>query len=378
MWYYGTYTCGHKGRVNLTGPEKYRQYNMKAEFEKLCPECYEKEIARIREEKNKKDRDEASEMKLPELEGTEEQIAWACTLRSKIIHNIMNYIDATGATAARNRLLVVKKLKDYDISITPDEVYSTLQKILNYLITTKTSSTYWIDNGENSILLSWLWISDLVIEVQEKERKIELPKEILDESLLYPCVSKYGGIVKITGDKNIHICYTKNQEFIKIMREHKLSWTGKDWTRKLTSTTGSYSDRAGEIGNHLLREGFTLSILDETARKKAVTGDIEPEHTKWVILKIIKEKPYLRIFWTDEIDDDLFQSIRRLPGATYRQNGFYIKLEYYAEVCDFTRLNGFRISEKAQAAMENYKIYLKGNAITPGNIMKKSPKETNK
>lgn len=382
MWYYGTYSCGHEGRVNLTGPGKYREYRMKAEFEKLCPECYEKEVEKRREENTAKAKEEAAEMELPALEGTEKQVAWAYTLRSEILHKLMKYIDATEEGAEKavpNRLLVKKKLKEYDLNINTDEVYSTLQKVLNHLITTKTKASYWIDNRENTILISWLWISDLIIEIKEKEREIEIPKEILDESLLHPQKSKYGGIVKITGDENaLLVSYIKNQEFIKLMREHNLSWTGKEWKRKLTSTTGAYADRAAEIGNHLLKMGFTISILDNAARNKAITGNIEPEHERWIILKIVAEKTYLRIFWTNDISDELFKSIRRLPGAKYERKGFLVKLEYCREVCDFARLNDFLISEKAQAAIQEYEAHLKGISVIPGDIrVKETPSREN-
>lgn len=40
-WYYGTYSCGHEGRVNIIGPTKDRQWKADRHFGHMCPECYE-------------------------------------------------------------------------------------------------------------------------------------------------------------------------------------------------------------------------------------------------------------------------------------------------------------------------------------------------
>ena len=41
-WYYGTYSCGHEGRVNIIGPTKDRQWKADRHFGHMCPECYVK------------------------------------------------------------------------------------------------------------------------------------------------------------------------------------------------------------------------------------------------------------------------------------------------------------------------------------------------
>ncbi|MEG6613779.1 hypothetical protein V6C42_13065 [Pseudoclostridium thermosuccinogenes] len=48
-WYYGTYACGHEGRVNIIGPHSSRQWIADRKFEGLCPECYQKELEIERE-----------------------------------------------------------------------------------------------------------------------------------------------------------------------------------------------------------------------------------------------------------------------------------------------------------------------------------------
>ena len=43
-WYYGTYSCGHEGRVNVIGKVSKRQWKVDMHFSSLCKECQAKKI----------------------------------------------------------------------------------------------------------------------------------------------------------------------------------------------------------------------------------------------------------------------------------------------------------------------------------------------
>lgn len=87
MKYYVTFSCGHEGEVNLYGKAKDRDRRIAwYEEEGICPDCYRK----MKEEERRKadeglaayaDKIEA-EWNLPELEGTEKQVAWARKIRA--------------------------------------------------------------------------------------------------------------------------------------------------------------------------------------------------------------------------------------------------------------------------------------------------------
>lgn len=83
--YHGTHACGHEGVTNIVGPTKNRQWIADRHFEKLCPECWEKKLIEDRERANAEAAAKAVEMELPELTGTEKQVAWANTLRQQLI-----------------------------------------------------------------------------------------------------------------------------------------------------------------------------------------------------------------------------------------------------------------------------------------------------
>lgn len=42
MWYEGTYSCGHKGQVQLYGKKKEREWRAQKIFEGICEDCKEK------------------------------------------------------------------------------------------------------------------------------------------------------------------------------------------------------------------------------------------------------------------------------------------------------------------------------------------------
>lgn len=50
---YGTYSCGHEGKVYFPGSRKAVEWRAEREFERVCPECQaienEKEVSALRE-----------------------------------------------------------------------------------------------------------------------------------------------------------------------------------------------------------------------------------------------------------------------------------------------------------------------------------------
>lgn len=130
-WYYGTYSCGHEGRVNIVGPQKDRPWKIEHEFKKLCPDCYQKKLAKERAEKAEMAEKEAKEMELPELSGSEKQIAWANTLRMDFINFVKDKAESEEA----------KKMKGYS-----DENRDEVLQALDNFVRANTEAKYWIDN----------------------------------------------------------------------------------------------------------------------------------------------------------------------------------------------------------------------------------------
>lgn len=82
MKYDITFSCGHKGTLDLIGKQEERDRAIyRAEHYCTCPECQ----ARKREEENKKNAELAKNMSLPDLEGSEKEVAFANTIRTRFI-----------------------------------------------------------------------------------------------------------------------------------------------------------------------------------------------------------------------------------------------------------------------------------------------------
>ncbi|CAM3743144.1 hypothetical protein COLU111180_06170 [Cohnella lubricantis] len=80
-----THTCGHTVTVDLVGKGKDREWKLKQMEQGVCTDCY-------RAQQQAKAEAKAAEQGLPALEGSEKQIAWATTIRSKMIDEIFEPI----------------------------------------------------------------------------------------------------------------------------------------------------------------------------------------------------------------------------------------------------------------------------------------------
>jgi hypothetical protein len=79
-----TYSCGHTGEIQLFGKMDERDRKIAwLEREGLCPECYKARKEQEHAEATEKAKQETADLDLPELTGSERQIAWAETIRAK-------------------------------------------------------------------------------------------------------------------------------------------------------------------------------------------------------------------------------------------------------------------------------------------------------
>lgn len=351
-WYEGTYSCGHEGRVNIIGPTKDRQRKVDYHFSGLCDACAEKERQAKIEEENKKAALETREMELPELQGTEKQVPWANTLRVKFAKEMEELIKWTSDNAA-NRRWVLKKLIAYEIKRAPQsaDISWFIEEILQYSLREKTSASYWINHRDLEIYERIAMLAD---ERDERNPDKDVPKTILAEATVAPNKVEHTGIVKIVGDDTyIKAYYEKNEEFRLIVKKHGYSWNGV-WKRELNEFTGSFCDRAAELGNDLLRNGFTIQIIEPEALKNAVSGKFEPECNRWIKLHEPTGKLVLR--WPKDEKSGIYENSLKIPGATWDsgRRGVVVKVEFYREVVDFAECYGFRFSKAAKAYVDQY------------------------
>lgn len=373
-WYYGTFSCGHEGRVNIIGPTKDRQWKADRQFEKMCPECWEKHLEEERQKANKEAERLAREMELPELIGSEKQIAWANTLRQNFIEKMSKIKEED---INDYKYYYKQELKEIKKNLGEEYVKllfckETLIIVRDYIIENKTTARFYIDNRNTDPFRYLLDYYDEAFKTDEEKAKEEMEgkmvKELKLESTVYPENKITNAVVEIIPkDDKITVRFEKNEEFRKIVKSLGYTWNSI-WERKITQATGTVEDRAAELGNKLLNAGFPIMILDEEIRNNAINGLYEPECTNWIFK--IADSDLLVIRWKG-LDDKLYKAAKSLPGA-YWNSGMKIKIWHYKEVEEFAELYGFKFSTGATKAIDEYKKSLnKVEVVTPVEVKEK-------
>ena len=411
-WYYGTYSCGHEGRVNIIGKERYRQSKADSHFSRLCPECYEKKRQEENAEANAASSEKAKELGLPELKGTEKQVAWANTLRQQLLEKFEAKIKEgfTSSVAKRH-------------GITEEKLRATLQNILS----TKTDAKWYIDNRDigSYQIIEWMEqydaervlsdISGLTEELSKDEKimnsiqkdkeareaslaiirdaivasewakvnitnmttqnavfnrgfmervfnilagadepKTQEPKKLETKTVMPEnCEHKEPAIIKLHESKVI-VEFPRNDKFREIVKNLGFTWDSC-WVKEITKYNGPARDRAVELGNKLLNAGFPIN-MDAGLIDDAVSGNYKPEQKRWIKAFISGEhEGKLSISWVG-YDDDLYRVAKKLPSAKWTGKSLAVKVNYWQEVEDFANLYGFSFSDGAKELIEKYKL----------------------
>lgn len=342
-WYYGTYSCGHEGRVNIIGPQKFRQYKIDREFEKVCPNCWEEQLKKEHEKANAEALEKAKEMELPQLTGSEKQVAWANTIRQQFIDKFIEN-DIT-----KDEYLHIwdtdfrQKVKD--IKLIKDIAYWCIENVVK--------AHEWIDNRECRLTAMIVAYYKETLKTDEEKQQEKAIEEMRTESIVYPGNKITEAVVEISYTKDKIVAkFEKNEDFRLLVKSLGYGWKNGVWERDIPSTAGKVEDRVAELGNKLLNDGFPIMILDEAVRNNAVNGIYEKEHTRWI--GYWKKKNLLYISWKG-YSDSLYKTAKSLPGAYWDTGDMVLKVSHYKEVEDFANLYNFKFTQKALEVIEEYK-----------------------
>jgi hypothetical protein len=344
-WYYGTYSCGHDGREDIVGPTKNRQWIADRKFEGLCYECYQAKLEADREAANREALEKAREMELPELTGTEKQVAWANTLRQQVIERFEAKIKEGFTPSVTKRH-----------GITEEKLRATLQNILS----TKTDAKWYIDNrdiGSYQIIECMKqYEAERVLNRIQDEPETQEPKKLETKTVMPEnCEHKEPAIIKLHKNKDtIKVKFPRNDKFREIVKNLGFTW-GSCWVKEITKYNGPARDRAVELGNKLLNAGFPIN-MDAGLIDDAVSGNYKPEQKRWIKAFTSGEhEGKLSISWVG-YDDDLYRVAKKLPSAKWTGKSLAVKVNYWQEVEDFASLYGFSFSDVAKELIEKYKL----------------------
>lgn len=359
-----TYACGHDGTIRLRGPKRTREWIAKSKESELCPDCYKKHLEEKREFERTIARAEAKEQELTDLVGTEKQIAWAITIRAKYL----SLLDET---------LQSLHLSNEIDSVIFQEVIESIQN--------ETAASWWIDNGCVSFFDKRILVNRYrdLLKLRETTGCIS-PEEAIIEATLRPesPVTELPVEIQIKQDV-ISIKYPeRNDTFREIVKDKGFRWSGDSWERRISKFAGTTQDRAGEIGNLLLKTGFILQVFDEEARGKAISGNYEPEQTRWV--KKLTEGKYVGWFsltW-EYGNQTIYEASRSIAGSRWNKPSVVIPASQFEAILDLADEFGFKLSEGAQKLVDEAKrakessiVVKPGDAPKPVEIKKSAPGE---
>jgi hypothetical protein len=348
-WYYGTYSCGHEGRVNVIGKVKDRQWKVDRHFEGFCAECWEIEKQKRFDEANAKAAAEAAEMDLPELTGTDKQVAWANTLRQTWIEQVQVQLKKDEEFLERQR----ERYPESERVPKAEKALNLFHETTDRLLLQETSAKFWIDNRFESP-------TDILKaeakKVAEEKAAPEVPQaveeEALEEMTIRPSEPATTLVAEIRFEDDLVTAKLpeKNEDFRLLLRELKFSWENGRWERQIGIRSGAALDRATELGVKLIEAGFPIRVYDETLQKKILATDYDPECSRW-IMQNTKTGKFL-VTW-DRNDGDFYSPAKALPGARWKSGaGMLVPREAFREVLDFADRYQFQLSPGAKKAVD--------------------------
>lgn len=316
-----------------------------------CPECREARIQAQRAEENKKAAEAAHEMGYPELIGTLKQVAWATTIRDKVITSLREfYFDPQrgGSLPEAGRIFEgIKKIlfghtlagwwieKMRDASDSKSEI-AIIQDIYRY------------DQEAMDALRSEIATNTAQPAEDSQKAAQPTPKPVPERPEAIPEAMEHDGSVDLKIDGNTVIAiYEKNIDFMAIVKSMGFKWKDHCWALSSGEQTGTTENIVAELGNRLLNAGFAVRFDTQENMDAAVNGTYTPICRRW-----ITSHPNGFLIKWDRLADDHYLAAKSLPGARYESPGMVVPERSWDSVIDYANKYGYRIAAKAQEKID--------------------------
>jgi hypothetical protein len=359
------YNCGHAGRVDLIGKVKERERKIKwMESSGICPECWEAEKKRQHEAEAQKAAAEADELGLPDLEGTEKQIAWALTLRKEWISKIEKNI-AMAEKKIENGVVDAEKGK---------KVLAGIREEMENRLIAETSARYWIDNRDQDINRFLDHATQKALAPTPTPVPEEIKKQALEEMVIRPAVQVSNLVAEISHDNaRITVKFPeRSDKFREIVKGLGYEWVVNSWLKKISTTNGPAQERATELGVNLLAAGFAVRVHTDELHKKILASEYEAEATRWIMKNTNKETGAVCFIIKWKREEDFFRVAKKLPGARWeRGEGMKVPKEAFRELLDFAGIYDFKLSPGARELVEEAKAMFEAAMVADVKLEKK-------
>jgi hypothetical protein len=322
--------------LNLSQKEYWREKDG-TEFG-ICPECYKKSLADKRAKENEVAAEKTAELELPELTGSEKQVAWANQLRLNFITNVEKLVEDLSSRQ--------EYLECLDIKL--NEIYN----LRDWTIKNKNEAKFYIDNRDINTVKVLISIKTEISKIVEKPIEED---EAIDEATVYPENESLATPSEIKStESEIILKSEKNDKIIEIAKSLGYKWSNGSWRREILSTD-SVVDRIAELGNKLLSKGYPIRILDNSAREKAINGTFELEHYNWIMKRSSGNyEGWFAIKWNGR-SDKLYNAARKIKGSKWDGGCVVVPTTNYKEVVEFADLLDFKFTKTGQEIYDKAK-----------------------
>jgi len=341
-------TEGCEGHVYVEGRNRrdanYRASKM-ADRRWTCRDCDNREAAEA-----------AVAAGLPTLDGTEKQVAWANGLRNaalsygdQLLAGAREHGDRPIAGYLESSLIHVLELANKIGLPAVERAYGAMQE--------ETAATFWIDNRGNSCAVNLMAVHRRLVEEDrlmspEGKALAAAEQDAMVEATMRPPepVSETVAEISVRGGRMVASYDERSEKFNALVKRFGFRWEpGTGWVRAYDAgTMGLLADRVAETAHELLAAGIVVAVHDPVARAKAIDRSYEPEHTRWIKVRVSgSDAGKFVLTWGR--DEDFYRQFRGIRGAAYRDRCCIVPATSRDELLDFAEEHGFRLTAAAQA-----------------------------
>ncbi len=327
--------CGNEYQVQMYGPHSTRDWKVN-NWRGVCDGCKE-EAKMLLIEQNKTG-------ELPELTGSDKQIAWAMTIRDSFVSEIKK-------TDIKSKWFkaIVRFKNETGIEIDQRAIDAGLSLVLE-----ETKAHWWIDNRITRK-------KDILFDAIKKLAQESAPSiihgiqaDVEAEAVMRPAgtpLTETIADIKPTGT-HIEISFPEKRESFKaVIKAYGYRWDCT-WKKQMSYKTENPADRVAEIGAQLLAAGFCIRVINPEIREKIKTGNFEFEHTRWI--GVLTNKPkHFYVSWSYE--DNMYDAAKKITGSKYDKPGVVVPMVQFEEVLDFAGLYKYKLSPAAALLVETAK-----------------------
>lgn len=393
------HACGHTESHQLYGPGRDRERKAAWLETTLCYACYKEQQQLEREQASAAAAEQAVDAGLPELTGTEKQVAWAERIRADWISQNgyrrspleRHYeILSSHSCDARDQFRAWREQSDHRqrwiSELDAAEDSGDYESLLGWIraITMdaagrQTSAHWWIENrnygldslytDEDRVLFYSLLRAKLeggdaeraqaaAIEEQaqaaaRRQLDQEMQATIDAEATLLAAtpVSPLTARIDVNG-KMITVRFAeRNDQFRMLVRTAGFSWSSGQscWTQYASEEDASAL--AAVTGRALLGAGFNILVREQSLRERILHSDASLPSTR--VIYTLTSGPHCGQFalrWGH--NDDLYHRACRIPGARWSKGVMHAPADAFAEVEDFAQIHGFTLLDSAIGLIE--------------------------